>query len=46
VGQSGVLWRKTWLVLVDDVKLFYTVGAYQLNPFYYECGDLLRNDGP
>jgi hemolysin-activating ACP:hemolysin acyltransferase len=35
VGQSGVMWRKTWLVLVDDVKLFYTAGVYQLNPILY-----------
>jgi hypothetical protein len=33
VGCSGVTWRKTWLVLVDCVKLFYTVGAYTFFSF-------------
>jgi hypothetical protein len=26
------MWRNTWLLLVDSVKLFDTVSAYKLNP--------------
>jgi hypothetical protein len=28
--DSGVMWRNIWLLLVDNIKLFYTVGAYKL----------------
>jgi hypothetical protein len=34
--HSGVMWRNTWLLLVDSVKLFYTVSAYKLNPYLIE----------
>jgi hypothetical protein len=27
-----VMCRNTWLLLIDGVKLVYTVGAYKLNP--------------
>jgi hypothetical protein len=30
-----VMWRNTWLLLVDSVKLFYTVSAYKLNPIIF-----------
>jgi hypothetical protein len=26
--KSGVTWRKTYLILIDSVKLFYNVVAY------------------
>jgi hypothetical protein len=26
-----MMWRNTWLLLVDSVILFYTVSAYKLN---------------
>jgi hypothetical protein len=34
--DSGVMWRNIWLLLVDSVKLFYTVSAYKLNPYLIE----------
>jgi hypothetical protein len=34
-SKSGVIRQKTWLILIDSVKLFYIVGAYSFSLSLY-----------